>query len=424
MVDPSTRLGRVLGGLFPVVASPLAFAAAPDAALVRFERVTDRMHNEDRVADALADRPDAARRLAALVAVSSVFADVLVARPSLVRSLFELPAAEASLFPGDAESDLLRVAGAFAAGDLRVPEVGRRLAMVADGLVARAWSDAGAEVPMAVIGLGKLGGEELSLASDLDLMFVYEGEGRSDFQAANRAAERTLEGIRAAGWTADADLRPEGRSGPLARSMVSYLEYWERWAQTWEYQALLRARVVTGDERLGRRFVSNAADFAYPEALTLEQLVAIRRMRVRIEEERVRPRDARRFHFKLGYGSLADVQFAVELSLMRHGAAHPEVRRRHTLEALEALAGGRLIEDSVASSLAEAYVFLTEVKCWMELERRIPQGALPPVPEDQAALARRLGYGEGARHRFLQDYRSITRKARLAMERVFYGQDG
>jgi glutamate-ammonia-ligase adenylyltransferase len=260
----------------------------------------------------------------------------------------------------------------------------------------------------------------LGFASDLDLMFVYEGEGPEDFRAAERAAERVLARLSEKGWQPDPDLRPEGRSGPLARSMASYLEYWERWADTWEYQALLRARFVAGEESLGRRFVSNATDFAYPERLTLQQVVAIRRMRVRMEEERVRPRDAGRFHFKLGYGSLADVQFAVELSLMRHGFEHPEARRSHTLEALEALAATRLVEDSVARSLADAYVFLTEVKAALEIERRIPVGALPPGPEAQGGVARRLGYEEHARHRFLQDYRRITHRARLAMERVFY----
>jgi glutamate-ammonia-ligase adenylyltransferase len=142
-----------------------------------------------------------------------------------------------------------------------------------------------------------------------------------------------------------------------------------------------------------------------------------------MEEERVRPADARRFHFKLGYGGLADVQFAVELSLMRYGFGHPEVRRTHTLEALEALTAARLVEDSVALSLSDAYTFLTRIKNALEIERRLPAEALPPVPEDQAALARRLGYQERARHRLLQDYRRITRKARLAMERVFYGED-
>jgi [glutamine synthetase] adenylyltransferase / [glutamine synthetase]-adenylyl-L-tyrosine phosphorylase len=317
---------------------------------------------------------------------------------------------------------LVQVAGAYAAGELTFPESGRCLAAVADGLVAAALVGADPSVPVAVIGMGRLGAQELSFASDLDVLLVYEGEGPEDYEAANRAAELLLAGVRSAGWPADADLRPEGRAGPLARSLTSYLEYWERWAETWEYQSLLRARFVAGDESLGRRFLSNAADFAYPEALSFEQVAAIRRMRVRMEEERVRPAEARRFHFKLGYGSLADVQWAVELSLMRHGFDRPEVRRTNTLEALEALAAARVLEDSVAAALGEAYVFLSDVKNALEIERRVPVSALPAVPEDQAALARRLGYMEHARHRFLQDYRRITRRARLAMERVFYGE--
>jgi glutamate-ammonia-ligase adenylyltransferase len=423
VVEPDTRLGKVLGTLFPVLAPALAFAAMPDTALVRFERVIESLRQDDRVADGLADHPDGARRLASLVAVSSTFADTLVASPQDVPALFGLPAPERPLFPGDAGRELLRVAGAYAARELRVPDLGRRLTGVAERVVVEAVIAEDPEVPLAVIGLGRLGAEELSFASDLDVMFVYEGEGRDDFAAASRSAERILERVRAAGWPADPDLRPEGRNGPLARSIASYLEYWERWAETWEYQALLRARFVAGDEPLGRRFVSNAQDFAYPEALTQEQVVAIRRMRVRMEEERVRPAEARRFHFKLGYGSLADVQFATELALMRHGAWVPEVRRTHTLEALEALAAAGLIEDSVALRLSEAHTFLMDVKAMLELERRVAVDALPPTPEGMTALARRLGYEQRPRHGFLEEYRRITRNARRAMERVFYGDD-
>ncbi|MGH2555198.1 MAG: bifunctional [glutamine synthetase] adenylyltransferase/[glutamine synthetase]-adenylyl-L-tyrosine phosphorylase, partial [Actinomycetota bacterium] len=423
IVDPSSRLGKVLGTLFPVIAPPLAFAATPDAALVRFARVVDGLRGRERIADTLADRPDAARRLAALVAASSVFADALVARPEHTVALVELPVSERPLFPGDPQAELIRVAGAYASGELKFPDSGRRLAGVADGVIATAVAAENPSVPLAIIGLGKLGAEELSFASDVDVLFVHEGEGPADFEVASRAAGRILARVTAAGWRADADLRPEGKAGALVRSIASYLEYWERWADTWEYQALLRARFVAGDELLGRRFLSNAADFAYPSALPFEKVAAIRRMRVRMEEERIRPAEARRFHFKLGYGSLADVQWAVELSLMRHGHSHPEVRRTNTLEALEALAAARLLEESVAASLGEAYVFLSDVKSALEIERRVPASALPPVPEAQAALARRLGYAEHARHRLLQDYRRITRKARLAMERVFYGED-
>jgi glutamate-ammonia-ligase adenylyltransferase len=121
-----------------------------------------------------------------------------------------------------------------------------------------------------------------------------------------------MRAIRDSGWEPDADLRPEGRNGPLARSLAGYLEYWGRYAETWEFQSLLRARFVAGDEQLGRRFVLNAGDLAYPpDGLTIDRVTEIRRMRERIERERVKPPEASRFHLKLGFGSLADVQFAV-----------------------------------------------------------------------------------------------------------------
>jgi glutamate-ammonia-ligase adenylyltransferase len=422
VADPSTRLGKVIDALFPVIGPALA-AATPDAALVRFARVTEPHRHDDDVADALAERPDAARRLAALTGASSAFSDALVARPELIKSLYHPPLPGHPLFLDDPDGELLRVAGAFAAGEVAVADLGGLLAGVAEGVIARALAEAASEVPLAVIGLGRLGAEELSFASDLDVQFVYEGEGPDAFHEAGRASERVMESVRAQGWAVDADLRPEGKAGPLARSLVSFLEYWGRWAQTWEFQSLLRARLVGGDEALGRRFVANARDVAYPELLTREQVVAIRRMRVRMEEERVRPKGSGRYHFKLGYGGLADVQFAVELALMRDGAGHPDVRRTRTLEAIQALAAERLIEDSVALSLSEAFEFLTAIKATLELERRVQAETLPPSPEGQAALATRLGYEERGRHRFLQDYRRVTRRARLAMERVFYREE-
>jgi glutamate-ammonia-ligase adenylyltransferase len=160
----------------------------------------------------------------------------------------------------------------------------------------------------------KLGARELNVASDLDLLFVYEGEGAQTQRRASELAEQVLRGVRDAGWEPDADLRPEGRNGPLARSIAGYLEYWQRYAETWEFQALLRTRAIAGDADLGRRFESNAADAAYPpDGLTVDRVADIRRMRERIERERVKPPEAAKFHFKLGIGAVAAVQVAVEL---------------------------------------------------------------------------------------------------------------
>jgi [glutamine synthetase] adenylyltransferase / [glutamine synthetase]-adenylyl-L-tyrosine phosphorylase len=366
------------------------------------------------VADAFAGDPGSARRLAHVVGASSFATDLLAARPSRVLAL------EDGAEPQDDLAALAAVAARSAARELDARRTGSALAAVADRVVARAVAASDPEVPFAVVGLGKLGAEEITFASDLDLLFVYEGEGPDASRRGIEAAERTTAAVRDAGWESDADLRPEGRSGPLARSFAAYLEYWERYGETWEFQSLTRVRFVAGDEAVGRRFCSFASDFAFPEYLPVEHVGEIRRMRERIERERVRPPDAGRFHFKLGYGSLADVQFAVELSLMRFGGRHPEVRARGTLDAIERLAEHRLIEDGTARALGEAFVFLSDVKNALEIDRRIHAEAIPADPHEQTVLARRLGYEEYPRQTFLEDYRRITRRARRAMERVFY----
>ena len=181
---------------------------------------------------------------------------------------------------------------------------------------------------------------------------------------------------------------------------------------------------MAGDERLGRRFSSLATDFAYPpDGLTHDRVAQIRTMRERIERERVKPPEAARFHFKLGVGSLADVQFAVELSLMRFGGKHEHVRTSQTLEAIERLAEARLIEGSAAHDLGRAFVFLSDVKNALEVDRRLHAEAVPPSPHDQTVLARRLGYEEYPRQSFIDDYLRITGRCRRAMERIFSGDE-
>jgi glutamate-ammonia-ligase adenylyltransferase len=423
VVSPRTRLGKVLANVWPVVAPSFALAADPDAALVRLSRVASAIGDDRTTADALAADPTIARRLAAAVAVSSFATDLLAADPSRVRELGraggEGRAGGTGRAGGDADAALVRVVAAYATRELDARSTGERLADVADRVVREAAEAAAPEVPLAVIGLGKLGARELQFASDLDVVFVFDGDDAGSFASATAAAEAILRGIRDAGWEPDADLRPEGRAGPLARSFAAWLEYWERYAETWEFQTLLRARFVAGDEALGARFESFATDFAYPDTLTIDRVAEVRRMRDRIERERVRPPEAGRFHFKLGHGSLADVQFAVELSLMRHGGAHPTVRTTRTLEAIEALARERLIEDAVARELGEAFVFLSDLKDALEVDRRVHAEALPSTPDELTLLARRLGFEEYPVQTLLETYRRVTRRARRAMERVF-----
>jgi len=418
LVDPTRRIGKVLAHLFPVMAPALALSPTPDAALVRLERIAEAVGDGRAVADLLATDPVAARRLAHVAGASSFATDLLVADPSRIRGLSD------TLLGGetDAAGDLVDAVTRTAGRELSPRETGEALSAVAVRVIREALDAAepSAGVPFAVIGMGKLGARELNVASDLDMMFVYDGEGSEAQRSAGRLAERVLRLVREAGWEPDADLRPEGRNGPLARSIAGYLEYWQRYAETWEFQTLLRARAVAGDPELGRRFELNAADAAFPpDGITIDRVADIRRMRDRIERERVKPPEAARFHFKLGIGSLADVQFAVELSLMRHGGSHPEIRSRRTLEAIDRLAAAKLMSGSVARDLGEAFVFCTDVKNALEMDRRLHAEAVPPDPAEQTALARRLGYEEYPRQSFIDDYLRVTRRARRAMERVF-----
>jgi glutamate-ammonia-ligase adenylyltransferase len=315
---------------------------------------------------------------------------------------------------------MVRVVARYAARELSPAATGAAIAAVGDRVLLEAVDEVAPPLPLAVIGMGKLGAREPSFASDLDVVFVYEGEGADEQRTAVDAAEQIMRAVRDAGWEIDADLRPEGRNGPLARSMAGFLEYWERYAEPWEFQALLRTRAVAGDPALGRRFELSAGDLAYPpDGITIDRVAEIRRMRERIERERVRPAEATKFHFKLGYGSLADVQFAVEMLLLRHGGPQPEIRTTSTLQAIERLAEHRLLEQSVARDLGEAFVFLNDVKCAMEVDRRVHAEAVPPAAEEQTALARRLGYEEYPRQAFMDDYLRITRRCRRAMERLF-----
>ena len=168
----------------------------------------------------------------------------------------------------------------------------------------------------------------------------------------------------------------------------------------------------------------NATDVAYPpDGLTIDRVAEIRRMRERIERERVKPAEASRFHLKLGYGSLADVQFAVEVSMMRFGGPDPELRTPRTLDAIERLAGRRYLEQSVARDLGEAFVFLSDVKNALEVDRRLHAEAIPAAPQEQSTLARRLGYEEYPRQSFIDDYLRVTRRCRRAMERTFHEED-
>jgi len=213
----------------------------------------------------------------------------------------------------------------------------------------------------------------------------------------------------------DAGLRPEGRDGPLARSLEGYRTYHRRWAQTWERQALLRGRVVAGDPSVGRRFLELADDVLWGRPVTDDHVREIRRMKARIERERIPAGDDPQFHLKLGRGSLSDVEWTAQLLQLRAGVAAPG-----TMEALRRLAAAGAIGAGDAAVLGEAYRFCEQVRNRWFLVSGAPGDALPSQADQLARLARSCNTtAVGLR----EEYRRVTRRARRVVERLFYGQD-
>lgn len=220
----------------------------------------------------------------------------------------------------------------------------------------------------------------------------------------------------------DADLRPEGKSGPLVRTLNSYEAYYRRWSLVWESQALLRAEIVAGDEDLGRRFIELVDPLRYPaEGLGDDAVREIRRLKARMESERM-PRGADpTLHTKLGRGGLSDVEWTVQLFQLQHGWVEPGLRTTRTREALGAACAAGLMSGEDAAILDEAWVLATRVRNAVMLVRGRAGDTFPSDGRELAAVGRYLGYGPGHVGDMLEDYRRITRRARAVVEVLFYG---
>jgi glutamate-ammonia-ligase adenylyltransferase len=321
--------------------------------------------------------------------------------------------------------ELLRIATRDLLGYARLEATERELTGLAEASLEAALTSLRPPLPFAVIGMGRLGGGELSYASDIDVMFVYEGDGIADFDHAEHVAAQIVQEIGATtaeGQTfrIDARLRPEGNQGPLARSLDGFREYYAHWGLTWERQALTKARFVAGDPALGARFAELAADFTYARPMTDDDVREIRRMKARIERERIPPGEDPQFHLKLGRGSLSDVEFTVQLLQLVHGGEHPDVRVPGTIDALQRLRAHELLDADDSDVLEEAYRFCERARNARYLQTAHPSDALPSDKTDLERLALLLGYVHRPHSVLRDDYRRVTRRARRVVERVFY----
>lgn len=449
-----SRRSRLMRQLLPLMLRWLSESPDPDLGLSQLRLLVGSA--PDHVVGALRDNPPVAERLCLLLGTSRLAGRLIDRIPPSLPGLADddalaseppLPSVEASarlavrehraarieaLHRFHAER-LLHTTMADLSGFADEVGVGIRLASTADAIAAAALADAvdTAEAeghvvpPMAVIGMGKWGGHELNYPSDLDALIVYGDGGDQADEAAARVTELVVgmmarSPIDLPAPVLDLDLRPEGRKGAIARSLGAYRAYWDRWAQTWELQALLRARPVAGSAALAAEFADAAAEHAFPHGLDEARIREVRAMKVRVEHERIPIGEDPDFHMKLGRGGLADVEWTVQLLQMIHGAALRELRTPSTLEALHRLREADLISADDGEALEASYRFCARVRNRLYLRAGRVRESLPTDPEEVGRLARSLGYELHPRSALREDYRRVTRRARRIVERLFY----
>jgi [glutamine synthetase] adenylyltransferase / [glutamine synthetase]-adenylyl-L-tyrosine phosphorylase len=307
--------------------------------------------------------------------------------------------------------EVLRIAAMDLSGELTLTTVGEILSDLAGSLLEDACAEAGLDRQFAVIGMGKLGARELNYGSDIDIVFAGSGDGL-----------RLLELVRPA-WRTDLDLRPEGRAGPLVRSLAAYEAYWDRWAATWEFQALLKARPVAGEAALGREFAEAAAQRVWGRPLGADELRSLRDMKARAEQI-VGRRGLSQREIKLGSGGIRDIEFAVQLLQLVHGREDPALRVPGTLAALDALAAGGYVAREDAAGLGDAYRFSRAVEHRLQLFEDRQVHALPRGAPARGHLARVMGYrdhpGASALSQFETDLGRHQAEARAIHERLFF----
>lgn len=459
-----SRRAHIQRTLLPAMLGLFADAPDPDAGLLAYRRVSDRLGATPWFLRLVRDEGQVAERLPTLLGTSVYVADLLGHDPEGLRLLaddeelrprsrdvlhgalrstaarYTEPEAAVAAARALRRRELLRTAFADLLGFDDVTMVGRALTDVSDAVLVAALGVAertveathGYPLPMrmAVIGMGRLGGAEMSYSSDADVLFVHEAiDGAQDGQA-TAAARAVAEELRRLLSTPapdpplgiDANLRPEGRQGPLVRSLGSYAEYYRRWSKPWEWQALLRARPVAGDENLGRRFVELIDPLRYPaDGLDAAAITEIRRIKARVDIERL-PRGADpATHTKLGRGGLADVEWTVQLLQLREAAGVPGLRTTQTVAALAAARGADLISEADHDALVAAWELAARVRNALMLVRGRPFDQLPRHGRELHGVARALGRpAEADTGEFLDDYLRTMRHGRQAVERVFY----
>jgi [glutamine synthetase] adenylyltransferase / [glutamine synthetase]-adenylyl-L-tyrosine phosphorylase len=445
LVSGTSRRAKLFLILTPPMLRFLTSSPLPDEGLFSFLKLGEALEDRVDALGALRDNPPGIELLAQVLGSGRLLGEILGHVPEEINEIARGPdiprvpdddrerivrEAMASLAWRDPAARLdglrrfkrrawLEIALDNLAGHYGADDVGRRLANVGDACLEAALDGRGP--PIAVIGMGKFGGRELSYASDIDVMFVHA----SEHAAAEKVAEVLLEAIggvtpEGQAFDIDASIRPEGRAGPLVRSLDSYLEYYRRWAKPWEFQALIKARVAAGDRALGERFVAATRELAFPDRVPTEALAEVRHLKARMERERIpRGTDPRR-HFKLGPGGLSDVEFTVQVLQLRHGAGAPGLQVGRTVDALHGAVSAGVLPAADDEVLQHCYRFLSELRNKLFFISGRPTDVLPPTPEGMEALGIAMGYESQPRQELEEEYLRVTRRCRKVAEPIIF----
>jgi glutamate-ammonia-ligase adenylyltransferase len=478
-----SRRAAIQRTLLPVMLGWFADSPDPDAGLLGFRQVSDSLGTTPWYLRLLRDDVRVAERMAWLLGTSRYVTELLLRAPEAVAMLADdadlerretkslMAEADAALrrydTPEEAVSavralrrrELLRTAAADLLGVSSVEEVGRALTGIAEVTIDAALraaytkvvAEAGGEelTRVCVVAMGRFGGGELTYASDADVMYVHDpipgvdtGAATKQAMAIVRELARLLEMPQAEPpLKVDTDLRPEGKSGPVVRTLESYAAYYGRWSQVWESQALLRARPIAGDEGLRSAFIALIDPIRYPDGgIAPASVLEIRKLKARMEAERL-PRGADpTLHTKLGRGGLSDVEWVAQLVQLRHAHEHPDLRTPRTLSALAVSVAHGLLAADDGVVLEEAWRMASRVRGMVMLVRGRGGDSLPHDLRVRAALAQAMGFGddngdgdaeeegpaqegpdrEGPAEQLTEAYLRTTRRARAVMERVFY----
>ncbi|GAA1394491.1 bifunctional [glutamine synthetase] adenylyltransferase/[glutamine synthetase]-adenylyl-L-tyrosine phosphorylase [Luteococcus peritonei] len=454
----TSRAVEIQRQLMPAMLGWFAEGANPDHGLLSFRQVSESLGASPWYLRALRDEGEMAERLARLLSSSRYAVDLLQRAPSSVRMLAQerdlqprsrddLTASMASAMKRHAgreeamaavrairREELLRLVAGDILDVLDLEQLGRGLSDLAGATIDAALQVAAREMDdpptLGVVAMGRWGGGEMALGSDCDAMFVMaDSEDDQALKKAGTLISQVRQMLAARGpdpaLEIDVDLRPEGRSGPMVRSLSSYRSYYERWSVTWEQQALLRASHGAGDPQLTAQVLQLVEPLRYPAGgLERGDLAEIRKLKARMETERIpRGTDPKR-NTKLGPGGLSDVEWTVQVLQLQHAHELPALRTPATLPALAAAREAGLVEAADAQALQEAWRFASRMRNKIMLVRGRASDVIPTDPREAEAVATLLGYGPGLSSVMKDDHRRLARHAVQAVDRLFWGGDG